>query len=214
MEDRMSKWIGAARGALLAAAMATAGVGAAGAQALPPGVFAGEHDFHQAPAGTYALDPNHAGVIARVSHIGYSYSVFRFDKVAGTLTWDPAAPEKSALSVTVQTGSIATNVAGFASELSGKNFLNVAAFPQATFVSTTFRRTDADHGKVDGQFTLMGKTVPMTFDVTLVGAGKGFMGHPRIGAHAEGVIDPKAFGLPPMFSAPIDLVIDTEFSKN
>lgn len=210
----MSKWVGTARGALLGAAILAMGASAAGAQGLPPGVYAGEHDLHQAPAGAYALDPNHAGVIARVSHIGYSYSVFRFDKVAGTLSWDPAAPEKSALSVTVQTGSIATNVSGFASELSGKNFLNVADFPQATFVSTAFHQTGSDHGKVDGQFTLMGKTVPATFDVTLVGAGKGFMGHPRIGAHAEGAIDPKAFGLPPMFAAPIDLTIDVEFSKN
>jgi polyisoprenoid-binding protein YceI len=180
---------------------------------LPPGVFPGEQDFRQAPAGAYALDPNHAAVIARVSHIGYSYSVFRFDKVQGALTWDPAAPAKSTLSVTVQTGSIATNVPGFSGEVSGASFLNVAAFPQASFVSTGFRQIDATHGKVEGKFTLMGKTVPLTFDATLVGAGKGFMGHPRMGVHAEATIEPKDFGLPPMFAAPIALVIDTEFAR-
>ena len=36
-----------------------------------------------------------APVLARVSHIRYSYLVVRFDKVSGKLTWDPAAPEKS-----------------------------------------------------------------------------------------------------------------------
>ena len=105
-----------ARGPLSGLAMAIVlAVAPAGAQTgLPQGVFAGEHDYHQAPAGTYALDPDHAGVIARVSHIGYSYSVFRFDKVAATLTWDPAKPDASSLKATVQTGSIATKVAGFA----------------------------------------------------------------------------------------------------
>ena len=181
--------------------------------ALPPGVFPGEQDLHQAPAGDYALDPSHTAVIARVSHIGYSYSIFRFEKVTGALTWDPAAPAGSTLSVTVQTGSIATPVAGFAAELSGAGFLNTAAFPQATFVSTRFRQIDAAHGKVDGQFSLMGKTAPLTFDVSLVGAGKGFMGHPRMGVHAEAAIAPKDFGLPPLFAAPIDLVIDAEFAR-
>jgi polyisoprenoid-binding protein YceI len=209
----MSKMRSDACSALLALALSAAQIGVAGAQGLPPGVYVGERDYHQAPAGAYALDPSHAAVVARVSHIGYSYSVFRFDKVAGALTWDPAAPDRSALSITVETGSIATNVPGFAGELSGPGYLKAAAFPQATFVSTAFHQTDANHGKVDGQFSLMGKTVPLTFDVTLVGAGKGFMGHPRIGVHGEAAIDPKDFGMPPMFAAPVELVIDTEFAR-
>ena len=68
--------------------------GAANAQGLPPGVFAGEHDYRQALAGHYALDPDHTAVVAKVSHIGYSFSVFRFDKTSAALTWDPAAPDK------------------------------------------------------------------------------------------------------------------------
>jgi polyisoprenoid-binding protein YceI len=211
----MTKTIRTLNAVMAALAVSTTGLAAAHAQTgLPPGVYVGEPDFRQAPAGAYSLDPNHAAVIARVSHIGYSYSVFRFDKVHGALSWDPAAPARSTLSVEVQTGSIATNVPGFAAELSGAPYLNAAGFPQATFVSTGFRQTDATHGKIDGQFTLMGKAVPVTFDVALVGAGKGFMGHPRIGAHAETAIDPKAFGLPPLFATPIEIVVDAEFARN
>ena len=206
-----STWMKAA--AALAGLGLLAAAGAATAQGLPPGVYVGERDYHGAPAGAYAVDPNHAAVIAKVSHIGYSYSVFRFDKVAGDLAWDPAAPERSSLKVKVETGSIATNVPGFPAQLSGPEWLNAAAFPQATFTSTAFHQTDATHGRVDGQFTLLGKTRPLTFDVTLVGAGKGFMGHPRMGVHAEAGIDPKDYGLPPLLPAPIVLVIDTEFEK-
>jgi polyisoprenoid-binding protein YceI len=180
---------------------------------LPPGVFPGERDYQQAPAGTYALDGQHAGVIARVSHLGYSYSIFRFDTVSAILAWDPAHPSASKLTARVRTDSIATNVPGFARELAGDGFLKSRAFPEATFVSTAFRQTDADHGKVDGQLTLMGRTVPMTFDVALVGAGKGFMGHPRLGVHAEGEIRTADFGLMPMLGPTIQLVIDTEFGR-
>ncbi len=183
----------------------------AGAQ-LPPGVYAGERDFKQAAAGRYGVDPDHTAVIAKVSHIGYALSVFRFDKVAGALTWDPTAPDKTTLKVSVDTASISTPVAGFAAELVGSGYLNSPAFPKATFVSTNFREIDPTHGKVDGQFTLMGKTVPLTFDAELMGAGKGF-GHPRIGVEATSKIDPRAFGLSPLLGTSILLVVDAEFAE-
>ena len=180
---------------------------------LPAGVFAGEPNAALAPAGAYAVDPDHTAVIAKVSHIGYAYSVFRFDKVKGALSWDPAHPEASRLNVTVDVGSISTPVAGFAAELTGDGYLKAKTFPNATFVSTGFRPTGPSHGKVDGQFTLMGHTHPLTFDVDLAGAGKGFMGHPRLGVEATARINPADYGMSPMFSAPILLVIDAEFAR-
>lgn len=177
----------------------------------------GQHDYKLATAGTYTLDPNHVGLIARVSHLGFSISIFRFGKVAATLDWNPADVAKSKLSATVQTASIESNVPGFAEQLQGDEYLKSAKYPTATFVSTAFRKTDAQHGKVDGKFTLMGKTVPLTFDVTLVGAGPGFAGSPKmghvIGIHAESSINPQDFGMSPFFKTPIQLVIDTEFDK-
>jgi polyisoprenoid-binding protein YceI len=180
---------------------------------LPPGVFAGARDAALASAGAYALDPDHTAVLAQVSHIGYSLSVFRFDRTEGTLGWDPAHPGASTLSVSVDTASIATPVAGFAAELTGPLYLKSAAFPEASFVSTAFHPIDATHGRVDGAFTLMGKTVPLTFDVELLGAGKGFMGHPRIGIEARGRIETADFGLSPLLGPSIRLVIDAEFAR-
>lgn len=200
---------------ILGAAAALAFILSAAAPAwaqLPPGVFAGEHDYRLATAGAYDVDPAHTAVVAKVSHIGYALSVFRFDKVAGTLTWDPDAPGKSSLNVSVETASISTPVPGFAAELAGDGYLKSAAFPKATFVSTAFRQVDASHGQVEGQFTLMGKTRPLTLDVELIGAGKGFMGKPRLGVEAVGKINPQDFGLNPIFSTPIQLVIDAEFA--
>jgi len=180
--------------------------------APPPKIVFGAPDPALAPAGSYSIDPMHTAVVARISHIGYSFSLFRFGTVAGSLTWDPKAPAQSKLSATVDTASIATPVPGFPAELSGPKYLNSVAFPQATFVSTAFRPMDATHGKVDGTFTLMGKTKPVTFDVTLVGAGPGF-GHPRMGIHAETTINPQDYGLPALFGNTTGLVIDSEFVK-
>lgn len=180
---------------------------------LPPGVFMAGKNLGEATAGTYELDPQHTGVLARVSHLRYSYSVFRFDTAAGKLGWDPAVPEKSTLSITVKTASITSNVKGFAEILAGDKFLKSDTYPDATFVSTAFTRTGEGKGKVAGQFSLMGKTRPVTFDVELVGAGKGFGGSPRLGVHARAWINPQDYGFPPIFSDPIEIATDAEFAR-
>ena len=199
----------------LAFAAATLATGLQPARAqLPPGVYAGEPDAKAAAAGTYAIDATHTAVIAKVSHIGYALSVFRFDKVEGSLTWDPAQPAKSTLKAVVRTISISTPVEGFAKELVGRGYLNADQFPDATFVSTTFRPIDATHGKVDGQFSLMGKTRPLTFDVVLQGAGKGFMGHSRIGIEAKGRFNPQDYGFSGMFGTALQIEIDAEFEQS
>jgi polyisoprenoid-binding protein YceI len=181
---------------------------------LPPGVYMGEADYRLATAGTYALDPDHASVIARVSHLRYSYSIFRFDRLSGTFAWDPANVAGAALSAKVETASITSNVKGFGEQLAGDEFLKSRSFPDATFVSTAFRQTSSRRGKVDGQLTLMGKTRAVTFDVELVGAGKGFAGQPRIGVNARTSINPVDFGLPPLLGEAIEIVVDAEFQRN
>jgi polyisoprenoid-binding protein YceI len=196
---------------LLLASMA--GIAVAQSNDLPPGVFMGGKDLTEARAGTYAIDPDHSAVLARVSHLRYSWLVVRFDKVTGKLTWDPAAPEKSMLSVSVPTGSIASNVKGFPEQLTGEQFLDSRHFPEATFVSTSFRRSDATHGHVEGNLTLKGKTKPVTFAVEMVGAGKGWENSPRLGVHASAVINPQDYGFMPLFGDAIEIVVDTEFGR-
>jgi polyisoprenoid-binding protein YceI len=209
----------ALRALVLAVALSQVAMMAAHAQGtqpngLPPGVYMGEADYKQAPAGTYAIDPDHASVIARVSHLRYSWSIFRFDRVSGTLNWDPVNTAGSSLTAKVETASITSNLKGFAQELGSDNFLKSAAFPAATFVSTAFRQMSSRRGKVDGQLTLMGKTRPVTFDIELVGAGKGFADRPRIGVNARASINPVDFGLPPLFGDAIEIVVDVEFQRN
>ena len=203
---------------LLAPLLALAATGAAQAAKgpcpamLPPGIHCGEPDASLAPAGAYHLDPSHTAVIARVSHIGYGYSIFRFDKVKADLVWDLDAPAKSSLTAVVEPGSIDTPVPGFAAELAGEKFLKSQAFPEAKFVSTSFHKLGATHGRVEGNLTLLGQTHPVSFDVTLTGAGGGF-GHPRMGVHASAWINPADYGVSPFLDRPIELVIDAEFEK-
>ena len=197
-----SKLSGLAVGAFAALALGSV----AAAQGMPTPL----HDYKAAVAGKYVVDAKHTGLVARVPHLGFSYSVFRFQAVDGALSWDPANPAADSLKVTVDPKSIVTGpVDGFSDEINAK-FLQIAKFPTATFVSTAFHPTSPTHGRVEGDLTLLGVTKHVVFEVDLVGAGKGFRG-PVIGVTARTTLDPKAYGLPGFITGPIELIIDTEF---
>ncbi|WP_134679501.1 YceI family protein [Paracoccus ravus] len=187
----------------------------------PSDVPHGQKDYRAAGAGTYALDHYHTGIIARVLHLGFSYSVFRFEKASGTLEWNPDVPEASALTIEVDVASVNSPVEGFADVLRGTDYFNVAENPKATFVSDSFARDSETTGRVSGPLTLMGRTHPATFDVELIGAGRGFTGDENgnpvirdlIGISAETRIDPQAYGLNAFFTEPILISIDAEFAR-
>lgn len=198
----------------LSVAAATIGALALGAPAsAQPQMPTPAHTYKAAVAGKYVIDPKHTGLVARVPHMGFSFSIFRFQTVAGTLAWDPANPKADKLAVTVDAKSITTGpVEGFSEELTNEKYLNAAKFPTMTFTSTAFHPQSPTHGTVEGDLTVMGVTRHVVFDATLVGAGKGFRG-PVIGVTAKTMLDPKGLGLPAFFAAPIELDIDTEFDQ-
>ena len=196
---------------------AIGGLFAAGAVVAQPPRAPASKDPAAAPAGGYKLDPNHTSLIARVGHMNVmSFSTFRFGGTSGTLTWDPAKIESSKIDITVDTGSIATPVKGFAEELIGDKFLNVAKFPTAHFVSTTVRRTGPTSGVITGELTFMGQTKPMQIDADLVGAGKGLSGAAVIGFTGVAKIKRSDYGFTtsiPVVADEVSFVIDTEFDK-
>ena len=62
-----------------------AGLSIAAEQAPPMVLPHGQHDVRAATAGVYTLDVQHTAIIARVSHLGFSMSAFRFGRSRATL---------------------------------------------------------------------------------------------------------------------------------
>src|SRR5580693_2262970 len=90
-------------------------------------------DAKTAVSGAYQMDPNHASVTFKINHLGFSHYTGRFDKMEGTLNYNSAAPEQSALNVTVYPNNVDTNNAKLEEELRGDNWFNVIKYPRATF---------------------------------------------------------------------------------
>lgn len=137
-----------------------------------------------ARAADYDIDPSHAFIQFRISHLGYSVLNGRFNQFAGKFSWDQTNPQSSRIEVVVDAASIDSNWAERDKHLRSADFLDVEKFPRATFKGTKYSG-DARGGKLEGTLTLHGITRPMTLDVQFIGEGPDPWGGYRAGFKAQ-----------------------------
>jgi polyisoprenoid-binding protein YceI len=166
----------------------------AAAAALPLGAAA-------APE-TFPLDPLHTYPNFQVEHWGLSMMHGRFDKVSGRFTFDRAAKTGS-VELTIDAASLTTgdNVKGNRPQarddhLRSADFFNVKEFPTLTFKSTKVNFGAELPAGVEGNFTMLGVTKPvtLTFDRFKCGTNP-FNKKDRCGGNAVGKIKRSDFGM-------------------
>lgn len=152
-----------------------------------------------ATAADYVIDTKgaHASINFAVKHLGYSWLTGRFDNFSGEFSYDPAKPEASSVSVTIDTTSVNSNHAERDKHLRSDDFLNVEKFPKATFVSKkiVLDSDDKDEFDIVGDLTLNGVTKSITIEVEKIGEGKDPWGGYRAGFSGETEIKMKDFNI-------------------
>jgi polyisoprenoid-binding protein YceI len=172
-------------------------------------------DPAMAPAGTYHLDPKHASVTLKLSHMGLSYYTMRFDKIDASYTYDPANPAASHINVSIDPKSIDTDNPPFNTEIADQ-FLEANKYPTISFVSTAVHPGVGGKGEVVGDLTFHGVTRPVTLDVVFNGTGKGMGGEQRMGFSGITTIKRSEFGVTkyvPLVGDDVTVLIETEFAK-
>lgn len=134
-------------------------------------------------AADYTIDTEnmHAGITFRIKHLGYSWLYGRFNDFSGNFSYDPAKPDDAKVEVSIKTTSVDSNHAERDKHLRSKDFLDVEKFPEAKFVSKSFKRNADGTGALEGDFTLHGVTKPLKIDVKEIGGGKDPWGGERLG---------------------------------
>lgn len=135
----------------------------------------------------YVIDTSgaHAFIQFKIKHLGFSWLYGRFNEFEGTFSYDPNDPSHSHVEVTIQTASIDSNHERRDAHLRGDDFLSVQTHPEARFVSTHFEHIEGNRYAMTGDFTLMGVTKSLTFDVEQIGAGQDPWGNYRRGFHGS-----------------------------
>lgn len=143
---------------------------------------------------TWNLDPAHSRANFSARHMMVTTVRGGFDKLSGTLEFDPKNPQASSVNATIEAASINTGVGDRDNHLRSADFLDVENYPTITFKSTNVKVTGDDSADVTGDLTIRGVTRPVTLKVEFLGESSG-MGTERAGFEATTKINREEFGL-------------------
>ena len=171
---------------------------------------------HAAPE-SYTVEPNHTIPRFSVNHLGFSTHMAQFSKTAGKIMLDTAAKSGS-LDITIQAASFDGGNEAFEKHVRGPDFFDVEKFPTMTYKSTKFNFTGDNLTSVEGNFTMLGVTKPLTLAVTGFRCGN----HPfnkkaMCGADASAKLKRSDFGMKtfiPAVSDEVTLMIQVEALKD
>ena len=202
------------RSAVAASITLALAAGAAGYAFSQPAMPAPVTDPAQVPAGHYVVDAHHAALIVQVRHLGLAHSTFRFNKVDGAFDYDPAHPEASKVTATIDANSFDQGDPAISKDFATK-FLGADKNPTITFVSTSIKKSDPTHGVMMGNLTFEGVTKPVALNLTFDGFMPAMGG--RMGFSGRGVVKRSDFAPLAMPAAVIgddaDVMLEIEFVK-
>ncbi len=148
-------------------------------------------------AADYVMDTKnaHASINFKISHLGFSFVTGRFNTFTGTFSYDEAKPEASKVAVEIDAASIDSNHAERDKHVRSGDFLDVAKFAKATFVSKSVKPAGAGKAAITGDLTLHGVTKPVTIEAEYVGGGDDPWGGHRQGFRGTTTLTLADFGI-------------------
>jgi polyisoprenoid-binding protein YceI len=143
---------------------------------------------------TYSVDKAHSEATFQVRYL-LTKVRGRFSDFDGTIHFDEANPENSAIDFIIQATSIDTNEPDRDKHLRSEDFFAVEQFNTIAFKSKRIIKRGADTYDVVGDLTMHGVTNEITLPVAHLGAGKDPWGRDKIGFESESTLNRKDFGL-------------------
>jgi polyisoprenoid-binding protein YceI len=120
---------------------------------------------------SYNIDPIHTIPYWETDHLGYATMRGHFNKTSGKFTIDRAA-KTGTLEITIQTASLNTGDTDREARsrtrdehLRSPDFFNVSEFPTMTYRATSVKFADDNPDVVEGNFTLLGVTRPVSLKI-------------------------------------------------
>jgi polyisoprenoid-binding protein YceI len=148
-------------------------------------------------AESYTLDEAHMSFYFKISHLGFSDTMGRFNKASGTFTVDG---DNSSFDISIDPASIDTGVEKRDDHLRSPDFFNVRQFPRLTFKSTAVNVSD-DVFNITGDLTMHGVTRSITIELKKIGEGDGPGGKKRVGFGGTHMLRRSDFGMDKMLPA-------------
>jgi polyisoprenoid-binding protein YceI len=144
----------------------------------------------------WLIDGSHSNAHFSVRHMMITIVRGEFQKVEGTVTWDPANPEATQIDASADVSSVNTRDAQRDGHLKSPDFFDVEKFPKLTFKSKSVKAKGKEHLSVTGDLTIRGVSKEVVFDVEGPSApSTDPFGNTRVGATATAKIKRDEFGI-------------------
>ncbi|MAM56023.1 MAG: hypothetical protein CMN25_01645 [Salinicola sp.] len=145
----------------------------------------------------FEIDPEHFSIAFMVDHLGYENLLGQFLEGEGTFVYDRETQTLVSAEVTIRSDSVFTNLDARDEHLRGRDFLDADEHPRIHFVATDFEPSSPTTGTLNGELTLLGRTEPVTLDVTLNQDAVYPLGHgqPTLGLSIRGALDRSDWGM-------------------
>lgn len=140
----------------------------------------------------WTFDPAHSQIQFSVRHMGISTVRGTFGQFAGSI--EDSNGVVKGVTVDIDVASLTTGNGQRDEHLRSADFFDVANYPKATFVLTSFQR-DGDDVTATGDLTIRGITKPVTLTGDVGGPAKDPWGNQKVSAELETKISRKEWGL-------------------
>lgn len=165
----------------------------------------------------YVLDPSHSQIVFSYNHLGFSTTHGMFSGFDGEIMFDQDDPASSSVSVSFPVMSMMTGWQKRFEHFMSPDFFDATEDEMVSFVSTGIEVTGETTGKITGDLTLNGVTMPVVLDARLNKADVHPMaGKPWAGFDATTTLKRSDFGLglyAPMISDEVEVTISIEAMK-
>lgn len=145
-------------------------------------------------AENFSVDPGHSTIIfkIRLHKVANFYGRVNAPQGSFLLTDNP---DESFVEINIATKNVDGGMKTRDQYLAGVDFFNAREYPDASFKSDSIKRIDAETFEAAGQFTLRGKTIPLTVQLKQYAeAAMGRLGY-RAGFEATFTIKRSEFGM-------------------
>lgn len=153
-------------------------------------------------ASTWDIDVTHSSINFNVEHLGISWVAGSFQTFSGTVESEKEDFSDMKISLEIMASSVNTGMDKRDEHLNGADFFNTTAHDKITFTSAKISAGKKGVLKVEGKFTMLGVTTPITLNVTYNGTATGPYGMTRAGFNIESTVDRYAYGM--KYNAPLD----------
>jgi polyisoprenoid-binding protein YceI len=143
---------------------------------------------------TFQIDKTHSEATFQVRHL-ISKVRGRFSDFEGTIAFDEARAEQSAVQFTIQAASIDTGTPDRDAHLRSEDFFAVDKYATITFVSHAIAVKGQDRYDVTGTLTMRGVAKEVVIPISFLGTATDPWGNQKIAFEGEVTLNRKDYGL-------------------